>query len=770
MTWWESSIRWYAVLLGLSVGFAPYVRILLFRYADRGASLVRPIALLAITYPTWYASNLGLVRFSTVGLWITLLVVASVGWLIVVRRWLVDRTWVRSLLWVELASVMMFCLAIWLRGYGPEILNTEKPMEIAFLASSSRTDVMPPPDPWLGGERINYYYIGYVVHAALIRMSEVVPTTGFNLALATTFSMTLVAVGGLAFNVARSWVSQRRALGAGFLAAFFLTIAGNLYAPRQLLKTPHDTFEAGWWDKTVGIGWRASRIVCDGDRANNDCVAPAVETINEFPAFSFILGDLHPHVLALPFTIVALAMAYNLLHHERRRSLAERTPSMWVSVVVAGWLVGSLYALNSWDYPTYLLLIGAGLWVGQSSSTLRNRLLLMATLVATSVVAWLPFIATFVPPTRGASTGLPVAIQDLPVIPGLIAAVNPVTGPRTSAFEFLTIFGLAFVVAIWLLGTGLARTPASTRPPISRFSIISFGFACIVAVAIPMPLIIVCGAPLIATISLLRSHRVIDLRTIAMFLFAIGLTIVLITELFYIRDVFASRMNTLFKAYFQVWTLFALAMSLGLLVLWNEAWPRRIARLVLFAFVVLGTAVSMVYPLLSWMRWNDFWGDRPWQGLDGAAYVERFDPDELAAIRWLQAHATDDDVLLEAAGCSYQPNSLLPSSRASAYSGIPTVIGWEGHEEQWRAGQPELMRLFGPRQEDVARMFANPNSALIDEYGITLLYVGTHERSGTDCAAGGPYPEINQPGYPGSGWTNVFSSDQVQVYRRTLGE
>jgi len=770
MTWWESSVRWYAVLLALSVGFAPYGRVLFSRFADRGASIVRPIALLSVVYPTWYAASLGLLPFSTLGLWVTLATAAAVGWGLVVHRRLVDRTWWKSLLWVELVSALMFILAIWLRGYGPEILNTEKPMEIAFLASSSRTAVMPPPDPWLAGERINYYYIGYVVHAGLIRLSGVIPTVGFNLALATTFSMTVVAMAGLAFNVARSWVSRRRAVAAGSLAAFFLTIAGNLYAPLQLLKSPRETWDAGWWDKTVGIGWRASRVVCDGDRTNNDCVRPAVETINEFPSFSFILGDLHPHVLALPFTIVAMAMAYHLMRPETRRPVVERSLSAWIAVMVAGWLVGSLYALNSWDYPTYLLLIVAGLWVGQSSITFRSRVVLLVTLVASSVVAWLPFIAQFAPPTRGASTELPAVIENLPVIPGLLTAVSPVTGSRTSTGEFLTMFGLALVVAVWLIGSGFAHLPSTNRSGISRMSIIAAAVAGVFALLIPMPLVIVCGAPLIAAISCIRNQPVVTLRTIATILFAVGLVIVLITELFFIQDVFANRMNTLFKAYYQVWTLFALAMSLGLLALWNEAWPRRIARPVLLTFIILGIAVSTIYSVVSWMRWNDYWGNRPWQGLDGAGYIGRFNADELAAIRWLQTNATDDDILLEAAGCSYQPNSLLPSNRASAYSGVSTVIGWAGHEQQWRRGQPELLSVLSPRQEDVATMFADPRSPLFDQYGITLLYLGTYERVGTYCAVGGPYPEINQPDYPGSGWTTVFTSDQVQIYRRVQAE
>ena len=38
-----------------------------------------------------------------------------------------------------------------------------------------------------------------------------------------------------------------------------------------------------------------------------------IQPIDEFPGFSFLLGDMHPHVLALPFVLLALAVAFNVL-------------------------------------------------------------------------------------------------------------------------------------------------------------------------------------------------------------------------------------------------------------------------------------------------------------------------------------------------------------------------------------------------------------------------------------------------------------------------
>jgi uncharacterized membrane protein len=100
-------------------------------------------------------------------------------------------------------------------------------------------------------------------------------------------------------------------------------------------------------------------------------------------------------------------------------------------------------------------------------------------------------------------------------------------------------------------------------------------------------------------------------------------------------------------------------------------------------------------------------------------------------------------------------------------TGVPTIIGWDGHDSQWRAGQSDLLNDIVPRQHDVAAIYADPQSDLVDKYGATLLYVGTYEREGTpDCDKAGPYPSVQSPDFPGAGWEQVFSSGETAIYRR----
>ncbi len=770
MNWsWEAA-SWYAVLLALTWGIAPWVRLLARRLPDGGASIARPLALLATVYPLWLLASLDLLPYSTTGLWLTWAVLTASGWWAAFRHRLVSRDWIRALLVAELAAVVVFVSYVWLRGYTPDISGTEKPMDSAFLSSSSRAVSMPPTDPWFAGKPINYYYLGFLLHGSVARLATVPTSIGFNLALATTFSMAFVAAGGLAFNASRRWLNRGLSLISGGLASVLLVLVGNLYAAQRLIVAPEAAWNAWWWDKKVGIGWRASRIVCDGPRIANDCKSPSTETINEFPFFSFLLGDLHPHVMALPFTVLALSLALNLLPIGRWSGNRRRGWREAAVIIASGAAIGALYPLNSWDYPTFLLIAVAALWFAARRFRLRHRLIALGTLIAASVLAWLPFVLTFTPPVGADSSALRPAIRGIPLVSTLAATLGTVTGERTSVGEFLTIFGVPYLGAVWLILSGFGRREETARDSggygTAGVVLAGAGFA---ALLLPAPVVLLCVVPVVGGIELLRRQRTVDGRFIALALYVIGFLLVLPTEFFFLRDVFNNRMNTLFKVYYQVWTVFAVATALTAVVLWREYGPRSLGRFAVGGILAAALVAGLSYPVVASYQWTD--GFTGLRNLDGAAYVGDWSPDELAAIRWLRDHARANDVLVEA-GCSYSYKNAdgVPVNRASAFSGVPTVAGWGGHERQWRNGEPGYAEEIDRREQDARAILENPSGPLLDRYGVTLLYVGTFEREGArGCkdAEAEPVEAASLPGYPGPGWQEVFTSDDVQIYRRT---
>ena len=206
----------------------------------------------------------------------------------------------------------------------------------------------------------------------------------------------------------------------------------------------------------------------------------------------------------------------------------------------------------------------------------------------------------------------------------------------------------------------------------------------------------------------------------------------------------------------------------------------------------MAIVAGMAYPIISIKTWFDYLNPtRDWVGLDGLAQhgTEAFVPDpdnpnvntgksqaDVAAIRWLNDHAEPGDVVLEAPGCSYTINSELPTGRFSTFTGIPTVIGWNGHEGQWRGGQPDLLDAIGPRAGDVSSMYGDPNPAqnpLFDEYHITLMVVG-RSREVRSGLKGGESQSARSPGrssrstsraIPDTGWELVYDGE-TKIYRR----
>ncbi|HEY8446899.1 MAG TPA: DUF2298 domain-containing protein [Thermomicrobiales bacterium] len=765
MTGLAEGVRWYATLLAIGWGLAPLSRWLCGRLPDRGATLAKPLALLAVVWPTWFLASLTPVPFTTAGLWVTLAIGAAIGWGLSWRAGWVDREWLRSLLIAEIVTLAAFAAYVGLRGYTPQITWTEKPMDVAFLSASARATDVPPTDPWYAGEGINYYYLGYFLHGSLARMADVPSWIAFNLALATTVALTLTAAAGLGFNVARRRLGRGLSLVAAAGAAFLVVLAGNLRAPIELVRDGWGLVQESWW---IRIGWESSRIVVDPPPR-------AAETINEFPWFSFLLGDLHPHVTALPFTVTALALAVNLLASRADRDAAgQRRWSDLGQVAVAGAVIGALYPLNSWDFPTYLVLAGAAILLAWGWTRAgRERL---ATLVVAAIVPWLPFTLTFAPPAGGNVSDLPEPLRDLPVISRLLTIVAPYDSERTSAGEFLTVFGIFWAIGVVYLAAETvqeARTMESLRLPGSF--IVAAIIVLILAVALPAPALVLAGAPLVAAGWLLwrrwGHEEIAGSRTVAIGCYGAAFALILITEFFFIQDHFHNRMNTLFKVYYQAWTLLAVGSALAAVMLW-QAWASRLAlRGLLAAGLTLGVVAGMAYPVAATIQWTRVHGPRDWQGLDGLAYLRQFSPGDEAAIRWLADNAREGDVVLEAPGCSYQVNGEVPTGRIAAFTGVPTLMGWEGsHERLWRSAQSDLLAAISMRVEDVPRMYDDPQSPLFDQYGVTLLYIGHFERTGAGsaCPVAGPFDAVTRADYPGAGWELIWQSEdgQAQLYRR----
>ena len=831
----EYAVLWWLLLQAIGLIVLPMAFRLFRHLPDRGYAFAKPLGLVLISYLLWMLSTLGLLSNS----WASILLVCGlvlVLSLILYRRsyaWEELVCWIRKNWRVVLATEVVFTIAfvLWTayKAYDPNIEITEKPMEFAFLNAILRSDSFPAYDPWMSGYGISYYHLGYIMVATMSKLLAVPSSYAFNLGIVMLFSLTASGSFGVVYNMvhvvaarrdARS--AMRKAIVYATIAAVMIPLMGNLEGALEFahangigvtVEEPGNVTGPFWewidiknltksgrisetWYPTDGWWWwRASRLIHDKGLTGND-----MEVIDEFPAFSFLLGDMHPHVLAYPFVLLALGLAFNLLLAQSAPTAAE----WWLTYLS----LGSLGFLNTWDMPFYLFVTVAayGLnrylrpdqddpsWVEQlEARLLGERGLLRGTpwlrqviyraleLGVASVVLYLPawlyslpkagsgiapnlfnvarfaqlflmfgtfFVALWtllgalVGEMRRAGTidresllrqGLPiwaVSVLALPLVLGVLVAMAAVVPQMRNYInglladpavqEFLGPQTLGSLVQISLrIRLGLLppelkaiRMPAGPW----TFVVLSFTIAAIVYwfVRTTFP-------------RWLKSRSdEVDAPSpslhFALLMAFTGLMLVFGVEFVYLRDAFGTRMNTVFKFYFQAWVLMGLAAAFAMYYVLEDQERRPWGRTVLSLVFGLLILAGLLYPLgASINRTGGFAGPPT---LDGMAFVARHRPEEYAAVQWLNENVTTPEVIVEMVRGSF----AYEYARISSRTGLPAVMGWTGHENQWHGLGAEIAE----RERDVETLYTGHRmdaERIIEKYGVTYVIVGYLERN-----------------------------------------
>ena len=345
-TWW---------LLAVLAGWLawPLCAKLLGALPDRGYTASKAFSLLLIGFLVFTFGSFGFLRVSAGSVLVAAGAITAAGVVSSGPHHAQIKGWARRNWHVVLVSESVFfgafVLMAALRSLNPEIVATEKPMELAFLSSIMRHQTLPAPDPWLAGYGISYYYFGYIIVGLMAAASGVTVGVAFNLALALVFALAAAASAGLIYNLvaidhapdATGQPNQQQLpikvwIGPALLAPVLLLVVGNLNGLLEMLHqggvgsaafwswlnikwlSEPAVAGAGWMPTRYLWWWQASRVIRDINLSG----APIdLEPIDEFPFFSFLLGDLHPHVLGLPFLLLALSAALALYLHARHQSL-----------------------------------------------------------------------------------------------------------------------------------------------------------------------------------------------------------------------------------------------------------------------------------------------------------------------------------------------------------------------------------------------------------------------------------------------------------------
>jgi YYY domain-containing protein len=637
------ALLFWLLLEAIALIGLPFAAALFARLPGGGLAFSRPLGLLLIAYPLWLAVSLHALRY-TRAVAVVALAAAAVCSAPLARR-AIDVLRANSTaarLWVATELLFTTCFALWVlvRSFAPEIVQTEKPMDMAIVNAVNGSDSFPPHDPWFAGSHLNYYYFGHYVVALLIRIGGVDPAVGYNLALALFFALTTTAVFAVAsalyLALQRNGAAPARSpLLAGLVAAG-LAATGNLAAAFQYLHHPTRIADYDWF--------APSRVI--------------PHTANEFPFFSFLLGDLHAHVLAVPFALTALAFTMQVCLSGPR--LAGAGLGSWLAaageLALGALLLGVLYAVNSLDYPTAIALavLALLLWVLERPQAWSTTLGWGGAWLVGSFLLFLPYWREFSPTTHG------------------IALVRERTNFSTFLRDEFLIYGLL----LWVIATILLQWRVALR------YVVWGGIAAATGLVLLSPsrtanVAVALSAAAFALYVALSGRRPQSARLLWLVI-AVALALVGIGEFAYIRDAFdgtpSFRFNTVFKAGYQAW--FLLSVAAGCIACSNRAWLGVKARRLWIGGFACLAVLSLAYPIVGTYSRSRGFADSP--TLNGMAWLEQVAPGDAAAIRWLRRQ--EAGTVVEAVGPDYDPNG---SARVSTFTGLPAVLGWAGHEIQW---------------------------------------------------------------------------------------
>ena len=814
---WTSNAPVLAWLLVVELIYLLSLPLALFVFrplSDRGILLARILGLLAVCWTAWLIVSLGWMDFSRGAVYAGMGAVAvasgAVLWFKGREIWDFIRAKWRLLLFCEGLFLLAFLAFVAVRYFNPDLWHPyrggEKPMELAYFNAVFRSTALPPYDPWFAGGYLNYYYWGYFVIACVNRVAAIVPTTAFNLAVPLFFALTVTGAFSVGYNLADGVkrAGIRRPLtgfgdggGAmpgrgrkllppvfcGLAAALFVAVIGNIDGIVQIVQ--------GVWAVTAGGEawpgfdfWRSSRMIPPLDSFEPPSLAFWLPDyipgdagsswhITEFPFFTFLFADLHAHMMVIPFTLLALGLGLALVVGLRNGGAG------WTAVAGAALAValGALWAVNSWDYPSYVILM-LGLIALAALFTRnrpRNKLLLFAglsaSIMAVSLLAFWPFhhfYETF-------NSGLDASRW------------------RTPVDRFLAIHALFIFIAVTFL---IARTRGDLAmlergsrnseelPP--GMAWLRLTVVVVVAVGAVFAALGYWNAALVSALLLLtlaagwrvlqwpEPSRPYDAVVLAMLVMA---ALIVIGVDFVTVEGDIGRMNTLFKYYLEVWVFMAIAAAY---MLWRlaPAFGRpgmpllrrpKIGALAVVWLAVLALLVgsSLIYTALGTKdRLADRFNDLP-PTLDGADYMahaEHWEREKVfplrhdyQAIRWLQDNAEGSPVVLEAHMEQYRWGG-----RFAIYTGLPAILGWPWHQIQQRHGYREQVDV---RASHVRLAYETTDAdtavEVMRRYGVSYVVVGELERLNYGAAGLAKFDRMAEAGL----LSKVYENEKTAIFR-----
>lgn len=785
-------VQWWGALFLIGAAAFPLARRFFSSWHDEGYVFSKAVGMAVAGWIVYVSGTLHIIPFTPLSIIFALAAMFLIG-LFVQEADHTPRTSVRVLVRIVLEEVLFFTALLywsWIKAHEPSIRGLEKFMDYGFMQSIMNTRYFPPADMWYPPYPINYYYFGHLVTALVTKLAGMNLSVTFNLMLATIFAFCLTMSFGIGFQLAQYMflvrhigkrMSERNKRIASWVSAavtaYIVTLGGNMqtiYAFTQgYVGDQVRPFWEIWWNipqvwQVGGIDEVLGKI---GQGMNTYWYANATRfipyTIHEFPSYSFVVSDVHGHVLSIPFVLLTIAFLVEIFgrraHAETGSALHTRSRKMspgllWVydrllgastlrrrgfrlsDFIMYGFLCGVLLMTNALDGPVYFGLFAVLLfiWFVPIRKFWQQWLVSVSIAGAVTALTSLPFLSHFSSFVSGVAVNCPpLLFANTKIGPLMFETVDKCQkSPFWMMWLLWGFFWFSFVVFVYLVFRSPQRQ-ANTQKRLDRKVNKGFwgSFVYMLRCA---------GFWIRARVRrfvFLWEHEYTAWERVLIVFFSYSTLLLIFPEFFYFKDIYPQhfRSNTMFKLGYQAFIMMSIASVYTILAFItgrfsDEKKPfgtgvHRIVSVGIGVILVFQLALVSIYPLFSVRSY--FGALRTYYGLYGLGWLENEYPDDAAAIEWLHGVVSNDTkygngisyTLVEADGESY-----TDYNHTSVFTGIPSVVGWAVHEWLWRGSYDAV----SPRREDVRRIYESPDidetRDLLMRYRVRFVVVGTFER------------------------------------------
>lgn len=774
---WLTVLLWLLAFRLLGIIFLPLTNLMFGRLRDKGYGVSAFFGLLLTGYVVWLGAFFGF-DYTRGHICLVLVCFAFLNAIIAFFRRRTFFTEIKNarkaILTSEIVFLSCFFFFLLIRIGNPDLWHPykggERPMDFSYFNAILKSTSFPPYDPWFAGGYLNYYYYGIYLSGLFVKLLGVVPSVAFNLNLATWYAF----LGIAAFSLGRYLFEEIRkqdGTAAGIFTVLAVQFFGNLGTVVQI---KNELIELGGMERGFPSFWMGIAKLFSGEHLHMykgdwywiPSRAIPDTSITEFPFFTFLYGDPHAHLFALPITMMVLlwlAIMVSRLTGRRTSSSGDAA-----SLACGGLLIGTLIPTNTWDMPTYLCLsaavIGFTAWKNgvfcsaekSGKARLFTAILAVAELAAVSLVLFIPYFRTNYREnilSYWDETHTPISsyLMHWGLFLFMIAsryvvltkewlADTPLTVGRDFLRKYRTILTamilLAFVILLGMQALGIS----------------------IIWIALPM---------MIWSLLLLVRPKAELLDRLLCFVVGVALFATLLVEMIHLEGDYG-RMNTVFKFYNQVWIMLSVCAAYSFAMVSSRlVQPLQIHWSLWRINVVLLIFGAFLYPVFAGTdKITDRMSDSAPHTLDGMKYMETswywqdgFNMDlsqDYDAIIWMQENVEGSPVIVEANATEYKFGS-----RYTMYTGLPGVVGWNYHQRQQRG---PISEEVWTRVNEIAHFYNTTNieaaRQFLEKYNVKYIIVGQMER-GLYGDAGIMKFEEND----GVLWNCVYDHAETKIYK-----